>query len=488
MRDNFAQALIDVSEIKSPTKRGYALERLVQELFELGHFNVTRSSPVAIPRQTDLLAVRGRSRFLIECKWQKPPAHIGDIDALRARLERTSSNTTGVLISVSGLSPQAMNSVESRRDRPLILINYDDLTAMCQDPDNLSRMLHAKLDSLVDQARISTVRARRRGARRAAPAPLSTFMSLSGEPLPMVCCDGHYAPFVYAPEIPDVDWVRGGGVGVSLDLRADVASQVELLDMLHDLTRLGWSTPSARWSFRQGTQEWHGCGADNFSRGLQDWAARRDSMNERDRHDTEEFQYVDQCDLGFYTLAGCVSADSRRFVRQTTISFQLSGTPLDTSAYEELDKLVGTGQAYFRPLSGPSLNRTHNPTSGGCVVAPLAWLVRELGDGPWVVGVVVRNPLIDDESEATSWLPIVLRDSSLLICDLASWHPLKSAAKTYWLRSCEVAWTSDVAVVRVVAQYEDRTREPRRAAARLPRSRRTQSSAVIVMEAPPLTR
>jgi len=484
MTEGFVQALARASEIKSPQKRGYELEKLVQDLFKRAHFNVTPNPRVATPRQTDLLAVRGRARYLIECKWQKQPAHIGAIDNLRARLERTSSNTTGVLISVSGLSAEALSSVEARRDRPLILVTYEDLTTLCRDPEGLVRMLDAKLTNLVDHARVAPFTTGGHRTRRSAPPPLSTFQSLSGEALPVIEGDGDYAPFVYAPEIYDVDWVRGSGVGVSLDLRADVGSQVELLDLLHDLTRLGWSTPSARWSFRQGTKEWHGCGASEFALALKEWAPRRESLSKRDRHDTEEFQYVDRCDLGFYTLAGNISANNRRFIGQTTISFQLCGTPLDTSAYEELDKLVGTAQAYFRPLSGPSLTRTHNPSPGGCVVTPRAWLVQEAHDGPWVVGLVVSNPLQGDEPEGASWLPSVLRDSSVLICELGSWHPVKARPKTYWLRSSEAAWTSDVAVVRVVAQYEDRTSRARSGADRGPRSRRPQRSEVIVVEAP----
>lgn len=469
-------ALVRASERTSAQARGYALEQLVQRLFERAHFDVTASPRVATPRQTDLLAVRGPARCLVECKWRRRPAHVGDVDAVRARLERTSSNTTGVLISVSGFSGEAMKIVEGRRDRPLILLTHTDLADACRDPEGLSRLLDARLRTLVDHARISPVTARSRGKRPAAPPPLNTFWSLDGDPLPEIVGDGHYAPFVYGPALPDVDWVQGGGVGVSLDLRGNVNSQAALLKMLHNLDRLGWSTRNARWSLRQGAREWHGCGAGNFSFTLKDWAARRDSMSRHDKHDIEEFQYVDHCDLGFYTLAGNVSADARRFVRHTTISFQLSGTPLDTSAYEELDRVVGTGQAYFRPMSGPSVTRTHNPRRGGCLVAPLAWLVQELEDGPWVVGLVVQNPLLGKEPEAASWLPSVLRDSSVLICDLGSWHPFRTKPKTYWLRSSEEAWTSDVAVVRVVAQYEDRARRAFPAADRAPRSRSPQPS------------
>jgi len=455
------------------------LEKLVQELFERAHFNVTPNSRVASPRQTDLLAVRGPARYLIECKWQKQPAHIGDVDALRSRLERTSSNTTGLLVSVSGFTAGAMDLVESRRERPLVLVTHGDLTDLCREPERLVRMLDAKLANLVDDARVSPVTTASRRTRRSAPPPLSTFRSLSGEALPVIEGDGDYAPFVYAPEISDIDWVRGSGVGVSLDLRADVSSQLALLDLLHDLTRLGWSTPSARWSFRQGTKEWHGCGAGEFALAFKAWAARMDSLSKGDRHGTEDFQYVDHCDLGFYTLAGNVLADSRRLVRHATISFQLSGIPLDTSAYEELDKLVGSTQAYFRPLSGPSLTRTHNPSPGDCVVSPVAWLVREFDDGPWVVGLVVSNPLQGDAPEGASWLPSVLKESSVLICALGSWHPVHTKPKTYWLRLSEEAWTSDVAVVRVVAQYEDRNRRAR--SDRAPRSKRPQRPEATVV-------
>src|SRR5262245_19116187 len=89
-------------------QRGYRLEELTQQLFQIAHFRALRSPGIARPRQTDLMATNGRETYLIETKWESKPIDIDAIDSLRSRLSRTHGNVIGIIISVSGFTLSAM--------------------------------------------------------------------------------------------------------------------------------------------------------------------------------------------------------------------------------------------------------------------------------------------------------------------------------------------------------------------------------------------
>src|SRR5262249_50088356 len=142
---------------------------------------------------------------------------------------------------------------------------------------------------------------------------------------------------------------------VTLDLAVPVYDERGIVALLHHLSGMGWATGSARWSIQQAATNWHGLGASAFAEALQSWRERYKGIS---IHHSEEFCYFDVCDGGFYTLTANISAHYDRSVRYTTLSFQLTGIPLDTDPLKELIRTFDIGEpCYFRPMKKKSVAR-----------------------------------------------------------------------------------------------------------------------------------
>lgn len=132
--------------------RGLRFEGVIADLFRANRFEVRVNPGMAQPRQTDLLAVRGNDRYLIECKWRSSKADIDDIDGLRARLRRTFA-ATGLMISMEGFSGTAISGVSIHRDQPILLMSGAELRGLGWRHSNLLEMLWRKREALLTDGR-----------------------------------------------------------------------------------------------------------------------------------------------------------------------------------------------------------------------------------------------------------------------------------------------------------------------------------------------
>jgi hypothetical protein len=226
-----------------------------------------------------------------------------------------------------------------------------------------------------------------------------------------------------------------------------------------ELTEIDWASAAGQWSISQTDVNWHGVGAAALVATLRGWEARYAELDSF--HHTERLCYVDSVPEGFYTLmADIVSNESRR-AWHVSLSFQLSGVPLDQAPYQRLAEAVAPGvSTYFRPRGSDSVTRL----GLGMKSPPLetvATVTEREEDGAggfeeWVVGVVAKNPLVG-RSELMGEHAEMLRDlrlesTELLICDLGSWHP-SDEPRDYKLIGLEWAYSSDVAVLRARADW-----------------------------------
>src|SRR5690348_7911262 len=76
-------------------RRGKQFEDFLGDLLELEGCSVWRNARAATPRQTDFVIECDQSFLLIEAKWKKKEIDIADIDNLRSRLGRASSELWG---------------------------------------------------------------------------------------------------------------------------------------------------------------------------------------------------------------------------------------------------------------------------------------------------------------------------------------------------------------------------------------------------------
>jgi hypothetical protein len=140
-------------EAENAHGRGRAFEQLIRRLFQQAHFKVAFNPGAAAPRQTDLVATYADAAYPIETKWQQKPAGVAEVDEVRTRLRETHASMIGVLISVSGFGDQAIQRVEDRRERPVLLLDCDDLEALLHSPEELPELLRQKRQELMVHGR-----------------------------------------------------------------------------------------------------------------------------------------------------------------------------------------------------------------------------------------------------------------------------------------------------------------------------------------------
>jgi hypothetical protein len=451
--------------LNSPA-RARQFETFVGTLFGRAHFDVTLSPGAGGSRQVDLMATMGDEAYLVEAKWwtKKKPGE-PEIADLEDRLKNTAPSVIGVLVSHSGFAKPAIDRVERRAERPILLVTGEELEdAIGWGDRDFLRMLHQKRDAMRVHSKAVFLprRAPRRSGHRKNVLPSSpeTIVMRDGGRAKWMTCGGDFGQFTFVRELPDIDWVAGSGFGVSLDVHASVSDEAGLLNLLRELSAKGWITDQSRWSIQQAETTWHGAGADTFAQQLAAWKNRYEGV--RTLHHTEEFSYIDVIDdLGFFSLTGQIAAHEPRFVWRTSLSFQLSGIPVDVGALRALcDRFDVPSRLFFRPRNAESVSRTHLGPSDRVVLDVVGFIVEgdewesDFDDGEWAVGVVAKNPF-RSRKEHPGWWPDIAADSEFIICALRSHHLLGAPKATYRLWTCESAWTSDALVVRPVADWDD---------------------------------
>jgi restriction endonuclease len=446
-------------------RRGYDFQDFIGTLFKRQHFSVVPNARTAKPRQTDLLATRGDITYLVETKWRKSKANINDVDSLFARLDSAPPTVTGLMVSYAGFTREVVAKVELRSNRPVILLNGDELEQLVDWDRDIATLLARKKSFLLTHRRVFFVEA---GDRRTSPrkgrlaVSPAEFVSLDGTRSKWIHGAGDFGEFAFVQELPDVDWNSIEGRSVTLDVDVPVHDERGIVALLHHLSDLGWATAAARWSIQQATTNWHGMGVSEFAQALQGWRQRYKGIP---THHSEEFCYFDVCDGGFYALTSKISAHYDRSASYTVLSFQLTGIPLDTDPLKELVRAFEVREpCYFRPMERKSVTRKWNLRGADHVLLePIAFIVEReevFGTGEELArGIVAKNPYYRPGSplveRVPDWLPSHVFDSELLICDLHSWHPLSEPRYRYELWGCESARTSDATIVRPIAEWPD---------------------------------
>lgn len=444
-----------------PHGRGRALEHLLVDVFREAHFRVEHNPEAARPRQTDLFATYGSDRFLIEAKWEQQPADVSHIDDVRNRLRRTEGSVIGVVFGVVGYRPTAVEEVLADRGRSILLFGEPELLRVLERPEELVRLLRKKREELVVHARVHLEEEK---PPKPGPArPLSDvpgtdvrLLDLDHQELPYLATGGEFGQFVYVQDLPDIDWVPASGNGVSLDMSVYPHTAEGIVDVLHELHRMGWVSERPRWSIQQSKKNWHGIGARSFVTALREWKQRTKGMP--DEHHSEELAYYDICTGGYLSLTAGIAHHKSRIVYSCHLSFQLVGAPLDVNPFLHLHDAFGIAEpSYFRPRAEPSVSRHWGRDVEAAPLEVAGYLVTAQDFGGeqenWVTGIVAKNPYrYRDETNPDGW-PEFVDQSELLVCDLRSHHPLDEPRSGYQLFNWEVARTSNALIARVVADW-----------------------------------
>jgi hypothetical protein len=125
-----------------PQRRGYQLEKILRELFNLFDLD-PRASFRVTGEQIDGAFTFQTTDYLLEAKWQQDPVSAKELDSLAGKLARKLDNTLGLYLSINGYSDDGVRAHSSGR-RLMILMDGSDLMAILEGRIDLIQLLLRK--------------------------------------------------------------------------------------------------------------------------------------------------------------------------------------------------------------------------------------------------------------------------------------------------------------------------------------------------------
>ena len=115
----------------SPQTRGFDLERLMYDLFELFDLD-PKASFKNTGEQIDGAFSLETTDYLFEAKWQKELVSVQVLDGFASKVRRKLDNTLGLFLSMNGFSPDGVAAHSTGRPS-IILMDGADLMAVLEE-------------------------------------------------------------------------------------------------------------------------------------------------------------------------------------------------------------------------------------------------------------------------------------------------------------------------------------------------------------------
>jgi hypothetical protein len=123
--------------------RGYILEKILRELFDLFDLD-PRASFKVIGEQIDGGFTFDSTDYLFEGKWHADPIGAAALDSLDGKLNRKLDNALGLFLSINGFSRDGITAYTSSGRKLLLLMDGADLMAILEDRIKLPDLLLRK--------------------------------------------------------------------------------------------------------------------------------------------------------------------------------------------------------------------------------------------------------------------------------------------------------------------------------------------------------
>jgi len=127
---------------REPQQRGYQLEKIIRELFDLFDLD-PRASFKIVGEQIDGAFTFEATDYLFEGKWQQEVIGAGELDVLAGKLSRKLDNTLGLFLSINGFSEDGVKAHSSGR-RMMLLMDGSYLMAVLEGRIDLIQLLLRK--------------------------------------------------------------------------------------------------------------------------------------------------------------------------------------------------------------------------------------------------------------------------------------------------------------------------------------------------------
>lgn len=124
--------------------RGYALERLLRDLFRLHELDYNASYKTETD-QIDGSVVVDAFTYLLEARWRDKPAADAELGGLAHKVERRLDATRGMFVSMAGFRDEAVSLYRLAKENRLILVDGQDLSLVLEGRFDLLDALREKI-------------------------------------------------------------------------------------------------------------------------------------------------------------------------------------------------------------------------------------------------------------------------------------------------------------------------------------------------------
>jgi hypothetical protein len=126
-------------------QRGYLLEKLLRQAFELDEIPVADS----FRRNKNGEQVDGAFRldgwyYLVECRWRQKVSDIKELDSLLGKVDRSGAQTMGLFVSIKGWSDNVVPLLKQNSQKRIMVMNGQDLEVVLKGNVRLRDLLVAK--------------------------------------------------------------------------------------------------------------------------------------------------------------------------------------------------------------------------------------------------------------------------------------------------------------------------------------------------------
>lgn len=134
---------LELATKTEPQARGYELEKLFYDLFELFDLDPKASFRNTGEQIDGAFSLEGTD-YLFEARWRDEPSDVSQLDAFSSKVTRKLENTLGVFLSINGFSQDGITA-HSKSRPSIVLMDGADLMAVLEERiDFLTLLLRKK--------------------------------------------------------------------------------------------------------------------------------------------------------------------------------------------------------------------------------------------------------------------------------------------------------------------------------------------------------
>lgn len=141
LRKAFASMAVATTD---PQSRGYGLEDLLAELFEVHEIPYRRPYKTASEQIDGHFDFLGFS-YLVEARWRSGSPNQADLGAFKLKVDKKLSSTRGLFVSISGFRPEMVTEVTRGVSSNIVLMDGSDLSLILEGHVSLTDGLDIKV-------------------------------------------------------------------------------------------------------------------------------------------------------------------------------------------------------------------------------------------------------------------------------------------------------------------------------------------------------